>query len=221
MNFVLSVVALVLAPFVYAFGRRQPLARQMLDGFIFITIASIVCVGIIPEAIKLGGTPAFGFLVAGLAFPFLIEHLGAISHRSAHVFVAVLAAVGLALHAAIDGLALLDEQLAMPVILHRLPIGMAIWWSVRPNFGTPAALLVFALLIAATAAAYFLGTPVADIAEARSMAWFQAFVAGSLVHIVAFGVSHEHDEQIEPAAQFRDWGYRAGILIGLFVAISG
>ncbi len=221
MNFVLSTLALVLAPFVYAVGRHSPVTRQVLDGFIFITIAGIVCVSIIPEALRYGGNVAFAFLAIGLAFPFVIERLGSISHRKAHVFIVVLAGLGLVIHASIDGIALLDQTLAPAIILHRIPIGMAIWWSVRPSFGTGSAVLVFALIIGATAAAFFLGAPIMELAEVRGLSWFQAFVAGSLVHVVAFGISADHGGQVEPAAGFRDWGYRAGILIGLFVLFNG
>lgn len=221
MNFVLSTLALVVAPFVYALGRKSPLTRQVLDGFIFITIAGIVCVNIIPDALDVGGSVALAFLAIGLVFPSVLERLHAISHRKAHVLIVFLAALGLAIHAAIDGIALLDETLAPAIILHRLPVGMAIWWSVRPSFSTATALGVFGMIIAATAASYFMGAPIAELAEANAVSWFQAFVAGSLVHVVAFGISADHGGQVEPAAGFRDWGYRTGILIGLFVLFNG
>jgi hypothetical protein len=41
-----------------------------------------------------------------------------------------------------------------------------------------------------------------------------------LIHIVAFGVSHDHEKHVEPVAQFQDWGYRLGILIGLFLVFT-
>ena len=97
---------------------------------------------------------------------------------------------------------------------------MAIWWSLRPNLGLAAAIVAFALIITASTASFTLGAPVVELAEARSIAWLQAFVAGSLIHIVAFGVSHDHDKHVEPVAQFQDWGYRLGILIGLFVVFT-
>jgi hypothetical protein len=137
--------------------------------------------------------------------------------------VLALAALGLVIHAALDGIALLpsgSRDLAYAVILHRLPVGMAIWWSLRPNLGLAAALVAFALIIAASAASFVLGAPMIDLAEARSVAWIQAFISGSLIHIVAFGVSHDHDKHVEPVAQFQDWGYRLGILIGLFVVFT-
>jgi len=232
MTLLLSIVALLLGPLIYAFGRRQPTLRQMLDGFIFITVAGIVCVDIIPAALASAGWPAAVFLLLGLAFPVVVEKTFSEAADRAHVFVVFLAAVGLTVHAVIDGIALLPQanesplatdsvlasQLALGVILHRLPVGMAIWWYVRKGFGTPAAIATYTLVIAASAAAYWFGAPIVDIAEARSLAYFQAFVAGSLVHIVAFGIAHDHSADPVPAG--KEWGYRVGILIGMFLIFA-
>ncbi len=238
MNLLLSTLVLVAGPFVYAIGQKQPNARQVLDGIIFITIAGIVCVHIVPDAIEIGGPLALVFLLLGLAFPTLIERQFERSLREAHVFVLILAALCLALHAAIDGIALLplgqdalaggrgvlgdlsDNQLALGVILHRLPVGMAIWWSLRPAFGAPVAMSIFALVIAATAGAYFFGAEVVALAETKSVVYFQAFVAGSLVHVVAFGVTHDHAGHLAAKPPAANWAYRVGILLGMFLVFT-
>lgn len=59
-----------------------------------------------------------------------------------------------------------------------------------------------------------------DLAEARSIAYVQAFVSGSLIHVVAFGITHDHGGHIEPVAQSQNWGYRLGILLGLFLVFT-
>ena len=230
MMLVLSIVALLLGPFVYELGRRRPALRQFLDGLVFITIAGIVCVHIIPESISAGGRGAIAFLLLGLAFPVLLEHRFHDAVPKAHGFILFLAALGIVVHAAIDGIALLPaeltaaggppggRQLAISVILHRLPVGMAVWWSIRPNFGRNAALGVFGLIIAVTMIAYFSAEPVLAMAEARSVAWFQAFVSGSLVHVAAFGASHEHP--VEGEIRKLGWSYRAGILVGLLLIFT-
>jgi hypothetical protein len=232
MTLALSVIALLLGPCIFALGRQQPTARQILDGFIFITVAGIVCVDIIPSSIVSGGWSAVIFLGIGLVFPLVAEKAFSHSSHKAHVFVVLLAVVGLVLHATIDGIALLPEfasltktregffanQLALGVIFHRLPVGMAIWWSVRAGFGTGAAVATFLLIIAATSVAYFFGAPIVEIAETRSLAYFQAFVAGSLVHVVAFGVAHDHSAKPVPAG--KEWGYRVGVLVGMFLVFA-
>lgn len=219
----LSILALLLGPAVYTIGRRNRTARQILDGFIFITIAGIVTVEIIPDALSTGGGLAFVALGLGLVFPAILERGLHDSFHAAHGLVLALAALGLVIHSALDGIALLPSQnaeLAFAVILHRMPIGMAIWWSLRPNLGLTAAIVAFAMIIGASTAAYVIGAPVIDLVEARGVALLQAFISGSLIHIVAFGVSHDHDGHVEPVAQFQDWGYRTGILLGLFLVFT-
>ena len=243
MTLALSILALIAGPVVYALGRRHPDFRQGLDGFVFISIAGIICVFIIPEAIRVGGPAAIAFVIAGLAFPTALERMFHRSLNEAHVFILILAALGLIMHAIIDGIALLplvdrklelaarddalfgslfDNHLALGVILHRLPVGMAIWWSLRTSFGVAAAIGTFAVTILATVVAYFLGQPIAALAETESVAWFQAFVAGSLVHIVAFGVSHDHgpDHAERRTPSPNGWAYRVGVLLGMFLVFT-
>ncbi len=223
MNLALSILALLLGPVIYGLSQRNRVARQVLDGFIFITIAGIICVNIIPEALAVGGTLAVVFLVVGIAFPVIMEHGFRGALHEAHVVVLILAALGLIIHATIDGIALLPAQgsdLAHAVILHRLPVGMAIWWSLRPSLGTPVAVAAIVTISIATALSYLLGAPMVELAEAKSLALIQAFVSGSLIHIVAFGITHEHDAHIEPVARSQDWSYRVGILLGLFLVFT-
>ena len=232
MLLLLSIIALAIGPFVYELGRRRPAVRQFLDGLIFITIAGIVCVHTIPDAIHVGGNIVFVFLLLGLAFPIVLERSFHDAVPQAHGFILVLAALGMTVHAAIDGVALAPgsavstgetlffgiSPLAFSVVIHRLPVGMAIWWSLRPAFGKTIALAAFAVMISATAAAYFFAENFIDLTDATSVACFQAFVSGSLVHVVAFGVSHEHDEKQE--SQWQGWPYRVGILVGLFIIFT-
>jgi len=221
MNLILSIAALLLGPAIYAYGRRNPTARQILDGFIFITIAGLICVTIVPESLAVGGAMAGLFLLLGIAFPVIIERGFRGALHEAHVLVLIVAALGLVIHAVVDGIALLPMEggdLAHAVILHRLPVGMAIWWSLRPNLGLPVAIGAFATIIVASTLAYTFGAPIVELGEARGIAYVQAFVSGSLIHIVAFGVTHDH--HIEPVAQAQHWGYRVGILIGLFLVFT-
>lgn len=187
MNLLLSTLALLAGPFVYALGRRNAVVERLLDALIVVAIAWIVVAHIVPEAFDTAGPIVFAALLVGMAFPFLLRRIFHLASSTAHVALLALAAFALVLHALIDGIALSPaggDQLAIAVMIHRLPVGMAIWWTFRPVIGTTAAVIAFGLVIAATAAAYVLGSPVAELAESRVLALFQAFVAGSLVDLV-------------------------------------
>ena len=200
MALILSIAALLLGPLIYAAGRKNKTARRLLDGLILLSIAVIIFVHIIPEALAQGGTIAIVVIILGIAFPMLLERLFRKAADTAHLLIVAIAAVGLLVHAVIDGLALLSGNgvelgggvgLAHAIILHRLPVGMAIWWVVRPGLGTPVAVGVFALVIVATAMGYLMGDSVVQMAETRTLALFQAFVSGSLIHVVIFGIKHD------------------------------
>ena len=195
MTLILSIAALLLGPVIYAAGSRNRLLRRTLDVLILLTIAAIIAVNIIPEALKHGGKLAIAVLVLGIVFPMLLERLFRTATDAAHLVIVAIAALGLLIHAVIDGVALLPESgtgLAHAIVLHRLPVGMALWWAVRPNFGKIIAVVVFALVILATIAGYFVGESIIEMADIRTIAMLQAFVSGSLMHFVAFGVKHAH-----------------------------
>jgi hypothetical protein len=196
MTLILSIAALLLGPVIYSAGRENPLAKRVLDAIVVLTIAAIIGFDVIPEALQHGGSLAIVVILLGLAFPLILERLFRKATDTAHLLVVALAALGLLIHATIDGIALLPESgdfLAHAIVLHRLPVGMAIWWAVRPNFGKTAAVIVFTLIGLATAAGYFVGDSIIELTEARTLAMLQAFVSGSLIHVVAFGVKHKHD----------------------------
>ena len=196
MNLILSFAALLLGPLIYAAARKNPLAQRIFDALIVIAIAVIIAVHIIPAAMKHGGTLAITLLALGIIFPMLLERLFKKATDAAHLVIVAIAAIGLLIHAIVDGVALLPQSgtgLAYAIILHRLPVGMALWWAIRPSFGRVIAISAFVLIGLATAAGYFVGESIVAVAEARTLAMLQAFVAGSLIHVVAFGVRHEHD----------------------------
>jgi len=196
MTLVLSIIALLLGPLIYAAGRKNHFGRRLLDAAILLAIAVIIAVHIVPEALKHGGAIAVIVILSGLVFPMLLERLFHKATDTAHLVIVAFAALGLLIHAVVDGIALLPQNgngLAYAIILHRLPVGMALWWAIQPTFGKAAAVIAFILLGIATAAGYFVGETVIAVAEARSLAMLQAFVAGSLIHFVAFVVKHEHD----------------------------
>jgi len=191
MYFLLSTIALLAGPFIYAVGRHNKTTERLLDVLIIAAIAWIIGVHIVPDAFHVAGWVALAFLAIGMAFPYALRRIFHLASSATHTALLFIAALALVLHAVIDGIALLPgsgEQLGIAVILHRLPVGMAIWWTFRPAIGTRAAIAAFALIISATALAVYFGGPVIELAESRMLALFQVFVAGSLADMVIVGL---------------------------------
>lgn len=195
MTLLFSIFALLLGPVIYEIGRKYELARRIFNAVIIITIALIIGVHIIPEAMQHGGPQTIAIVLLGLAFPVALERLFRRATDTAHMVIVAIAAAGLIIHAIVDGVALLPRtgaSLAHAVILHRIPVGMAIWWAARPHYGLGVTAGLFAGVIIATTIGFLAGEPVIAMAETRTIAFLQAFVAGSLIHVVLFGGKHKH-----------------------------
>lgn len=195
MTLLIGTIALLLGPVLYSVGQKYVLAKKILNLLIILTIAWLIGAHIIPEAIRHGGRLAIVVIFLGIAFPMILERLFRKATDTAHLVVVAIAGVGLLVHAVIDGIAMLPESgegLAYAVILHRIPVGMALWWAVRPSYGLAVTAIVFALVATMTAAGYFVGETILEMAETKNIALLQAFVAGSLLHVMAFGGKHEH-----------------------------
>jgi hypothetical protein len=187
----LALLLVALGPAVYAVARRRQVVLSTLDGFVLAAVGVLVVVHILPEGIATGGWPAVLAAVLGLAAPLLMEHFAGHAHERAHGMVQWLAVAGLLLHAAVDGVALAggadrvgSGKLAQAVLLHRLPVGIALWWMFRPTRGVAVATGVLAAVGLATLAGFFLSEPLTTPLEGSQVAVFQAFVAGSLLHVL-------------------------------------
>ncbi len=218
-----GIVALLLGPLLLQLARIGPRVTAFLDGFTFISIAGLFCFSVFPAAIATGGAAAWAFAAAGLVFPVVAERVFERTASRAHLAILGLSVAGLAVHAVLDGIALMGaglaesdhghagEDLAVAVVLHNLPKGLAIWYLLQPAFGTRVAALALGALVLATTAGFLAGQPVVAALAGAAMAWFQAFVVGSILHIVMQGPAG-HDRG--PGGQPR-WAERLGLIFGL------
>ena len=254
MNLALSLAALALGPLIYGACQKMVFVRSALDGLLFVTIAGIVVVHIVPDVYNIAGVTALLYMAGGVALAFLVERQPALGEGDNYRWIILLGGLGLVVHAAMDGIALLpgdnlhglrfdlhnghdhsgadhdhdhgpagglqdllSNHLAFGVILHRIPVGMAIWWTVRPKLGSAVAVGALAIIAIATSAAYLLGDPVIELMEGNAVAYFQAFVAGTLLHVIVFtSVSRNTDTQEESHAN-TVIGERLGVIAGLFL----
>jgi zinc transporter ZupT len=103
------------------------------------------------------------------------------------------------LHALLEGAAFVpspgpvEAPFAFAVILHRIPVSLVVWWLIRPRFGPAAAAAAVGSIVVATLGGYALGSEFLDDAHGRGLLLYQAFVSGSLVHVVFHQGRHDHD----------------------------
>lgn len=190
---VLSIAALVVGPVIYRLADRLGHGLAALDGFVMAAIAGLAVVHIVPHAAAAAGIAALGAAVLGFLGPGLVERT---LHRAAdrvHSATLAFAVVGLLLHGFFDGVGLVTPDhdhgegtslLAIAVVLHRLPVGVTLWWLLRPRLGALRAGLVLSGLGAATIGGYVTADVFSASLDATWLGLLQALIAGSLLHVV-------------------------------------
>lgn len=182
-----SIAILGLAPILHRLSRRFSRVTRSIDLLVGLVTLALVGLHVLPECVEIAGSPALLAAIAGAFLPALFEHrLRALATRAT----ACLAAVALALHAVVDGLAIAGahaghghgHSLELAVILHRLPFSAALWWFLRPR-GRAIAVGALCLLGVATILGFGLGSAAAAV-SGTSGALFQAFVGGMVLHVL-------------------------------------
>jgi uncharacterized membrane protein YraQ (UPF0718 family) len=210
-----------MGPLVYLLALRRRWVLEGLDGLVLVSVGLLVGMHILPEAISIAGWSAALAALFGLAAPIALERLSGRSHENTHRMVIWIAMTGLAIHAAVDGMVLAgahghghgEDHLAQAVILHRLPVGVALWWLVRPRAGLAAAGALLLTNGMATMVGFFLAVPLSAPLGSAGAAIFQAFVAGSLVHVLVHRLS-----DVRPAAPYR-LAETLGAVLGLAIVL--
>jgi len=231
-----SIAALIIGPVLFQITRADSRTLGFLEGFTFITIAGLLCFSILPQAIGVGGAVAWMFAGLGLLFPIGLERLFHHLARQVHFVILLVGVTGLAVHAAIDGVALavggLDtpvdierwwrlghreggDDLAFAVILHRFPLGLAVWYLLAPTLGRVSALVVLGVLSGGTLIGFLLGPELISTTQGAGIAWFQAFVAGSILHIIIYEPGHHKHGVSDRSESLKKWPDRIGLVCGL------
>lgn len=194
-----SFVALALGPLLVWLARRQPWSTVSIDSFCLVTISGFTLLHLLPESAAQAGWVVLPLALAGFLLPAVAErtlHHGKTNARGAII---VLALLGVAAHATLDGLLLAgdshvpeiddghghtQELTAWAILLHRIPEGVGIWWIVPRTLGWRVALFTTLVSMAATAFGYLLGGDALTDGSQRGLALLQALLIGSLLHVV-------------------------------------
>ncbi len=215
---VLSILVLAVAPLLYRGVKERAETISFLDGFIVASIAGLTLLTM-PELVARGGVLVIACAVAGLLGPTLLERYFQRAGRGSHAAALWLGIAGVCLHALLDGAGLAGDaphledrgaaHLPAAIILHRFPVGLTVWWLVRPPYGLRAAWIVLACMAASTAVGYAWGDAMHTVLSTQGTAWFQGLVTGSLLHVVAHrphvggascGGEHSHSHSHDHAA---------------------
>lgn len=191
---VISLVALVAGPLLLGAARRRLAVEQGLGALTLVAIVGLLVAHVVPDSVAIAGWPAAVAAVLGLLVIVLFDRaLHESEHGRTRRIFHLFALVGLTVHALLDGTAIAlghehapheARLLAIAVLLHRLPVGLAIWWIVRPLRGTLAAAGVLAIEGLATIVGALAAAPFIAQASPTSLATLQAFMAGVLLHVI-------------------------------------
>ena len=205
-------------------GHRRGFA-PVLDGLVMVAIPGLIFLEFVPSALGEGDWSVLLALAAGFAIPVAAERTNRWAGARTHRWALLAGLTGVALHAVLDGavLATLSPEapisLPLAAIMHRLPVGVAVWWLVANEENRRAATGALVLLMAATVVGYALAgagaltgsLSMADVGGARL---FQAAVGGSLVHVVM----HQR-EVVNGSQDRRREGWGAVVAVALLLAV--
>lgn len=222
--FLFSLLALASAPLLYMLCCRDDRLVHILDGFIFVSIGGMIVAVILPDAFSTGGWWVILAVLAGIGFPLVSEGILHQTVNRTHVAALSLGIIGLALHAVADGATLHHDHhsessgaLALSVVLHRIPIGLTIWWFVRPKYGLGVSIFALALIMAGTGVGFAFAPTVLSSFDSTGIALFQAFVAGSLFHVLLHRVGNHDDCGHHHGT---NWWEGLGNLLGLALLVA-
>jgi hypothetical protein len=214
-----SCIALLFGPLFYRYFSSGSGLQKGLDGFIFVSLGGLVLIHILPELLEHGGLLTVIFVILGLWGPTASER---IFHRYSditHNVTLTLGIAGLLLHTITDGGAMVLAQqegnsilLALGVVMHRLPVGFAVWWLLKPHLGTRWTCAVLGAIMFFTGVGYFAGEQLLTQLSLDNTVYLQAFVTGSILHVV---LHQPHGNQTQDTQGRFEYQAGIGSLLGL------
>lgn len=191
MGFLIAALMTPLAgPLLYGVLHEHPRAARVVDGFVYAAVPLLVGLQVLPSAWERRSLLMIAALAGGLLLPTGMERMSHALHRHTDSLALVVGLSGLLLHSLLEGAALVPGEHGVPlafglaVTLHQVPVGLVLWWLLRPRYGPWLAGCGVGGVVFATAIGYALGTDVLASVHGEGAELYQAFVSGSLVHVV-------------------------------------
>lgn len=197
----LSIVSLFIGPVLYLWLRKGGFVAKAFDSVIVAVLIVLMAFLLIPESwVKLGYW-GVALMFAGYLLPGVLEGLIKKAAHTLHLISLLLALAGLALHAILDGAALMIGQgdasngLGLAIVLHRFGVGLMLWMMVQPVFGKRVAFAVLGFVGLATVAGYLLPETILGLEGDYAISVLQALIIGMIGHSLihrSHGESHHH-----------------------------
>jgi uncharacterized membrane protein YraQ (UPF0718 family) len=221
---ILSTAALVVGPFLQRAFAGARWAMAALDGFVLLIVCGVVLGQLLPHAYAEGGWLALVVAAGGYWAVRQLERAQLFDGQHAHDAALLLGLIGFACHEFFDGVALIaaghehpaSHLLLLAIVLHRMPIGLAVWWLLRPRLGRRWAMTGLAIVAAATVLGYAVGAQIPEHFGGQWTGLLQGLASGALLHVVTHG-------ELSPDDRQSGWSLAAGVgglcalgLLGLF-----
>ena len=192
----LSIISLFVGPVLYQWLRRGGSIAKAFDSLIVALLVVLMAFLLIPESWAQLGYWSIALILAGYLVPGLLEQLIKKAAHTFHMVSLVLALIGLAMHAMLDGAVLtVNSNVSVAVVLHRFGAGLMLWMMVQPAFGKHAAFAVLGFVSLATVAGYLLSEFILGFEGDHTMSVIQALIIGMIVHSLvhrSHGAQHKH-----------------------------
>lgn len=199
-----ATIAPVAGVFLYAWLHGRPRLTRGVDALVYVAVPGLVVWWVAPDAWQ--ERDAMPVVAVGLGWGSvtLLERLFRRLASRADDGAILAGMSGMAVHALMEGAAFVPGPRGAPaaafvwgVVTHRVLVGSVIWWLLRPRHGRVAVGLGAAAVSLATVAGYMAGPQLLGAREGPWVPLYQAFVAGSLLHVVFHQGRHDHDHARE------------------------
>ncbi len=195
----LPLVSALLAPLagvlIYVTLHHRARTVRLLDTAVIVALPLLVAIQVLPHAWAERSLVPVVVVALGAGLLAVVERLSHTLARYTDDFTILFAVLGISAHALLEGSALTagaSPAFVLAVVVHRVALGLLIWWLVVPRHGAPLAGAGVGVILVATVAGYVVGGGVmTDLAFVDSEL-LEAFVAGTLLHVVLHQGREDH-----------------------------
>ena len=219
-----GLLSLCLGPLICHLARAHGRMLILLDGFIFVTMPGVLFLSFLLPILIRGHWEAVFFGLAGIMAPGLAKRFFPGRADRVYLTALILGLLGLCLHSATDGAVPGAHAsgavsgwnlLSLAVVSHRFPVGLTVWWLLRPGYGSWKAAGALVPILFGTVWGFFWGPGVLADPYGQSADWFQALTAGFLLHVTLQQTRARIGELVPAGSGMQRWFSGAGSLLGV------